>query len=119
MIVLAAVRVPAFGVVPGHVQVPLTPPVGDRGPVAGLPVGVLGLDQVVPHQIGDQRRVPMGTEPQQHPLLLAAFLGRLTEPIRRTIRARRIILRNGKHFHGTFIVRPKTGQYLDQGPVRR
>ncbi len=41
-----------------------------RRAVTGLPVGVLGLQQLVLDELGNERRVAAGGEPQQQPPLL-------------------------------------------------
>ncbi|MEU6556277.1 hypothetical protein ABZ915_39425 [Streptomyces sp. NPDC046915] len=94
------------------------PAVGDRRPVPGFPVLVFRLQQVVAHEPGDQGGVAVRAEPQQHPLVICAFLGGLAQVRGLGGGAVQAILRDGEHLNSPLVVRAQPGQHLDQRPVR-
>lgn len=108
-----------FNVVVRHREIPLPLPIRHGRPMPRPPGRMLRLDQVVPHQPRHQNRIPAHPEPEQQPLLLLVVtLGCLTDPRRRPFRPRRVLLRDSKHFHGTFIMSTQPRKNFQQRAIR-
>lgn len=89
----------------------------ERRPAAS-PVLALGVDHVERNPVRDHHRITRSRETKQKTGFLLTILGRRTDVPGRVHVVFLRLLWNRQQFHGLFIVRPQTLQYLHQRPVR-